>query len=384
MDATASVQDQELGLMNGRGYPMDEPNDSLNCAKQSNEPDQAAPEAASSEKEAAEPVEPQPELLQAECAATGERKASVEGPVNPLIEPPSPGPDNSDTEEKPKMTAVSRLIAKLGGKRRAAIMVCVAAAVILFLPSIVPQLFCNHDSWKDATCTEPRTCESCGKTDGQPLGHDWTDATCTEPKTCARCKTTEGQPLGHEPAEWTKETDYVNATSREVQKCDWCGEVVNTRSETKMTTFVGDGAFTISPKDFIERLNEEFSSLPGYSTMSADYELGSGGIALDLRIKKGSKSVGVGGFYADSSTQLLFSYFDAENSFKNIVMYFGDSSEYTAATAVATIQAIDPSLSFSDAKEVASDCAGKVIVNNGVTYAVLNSGDGYWLSARID
>ena len=65
-------------------------------------------------------------------------------------------------------------------------------------------------------------------------------------------------------------------------------------------------------------------------------------------------------------------------------MYFGDSPEYAAATAVATIQAIDPSLSFSDAKDVASDCAGKVIVNNGITYAVLHSGDGYWLSARID
>lgn len=380
----ASAQDLELEINDGRGCPMDEPNDSLNCAKQSNEPDQTALEASSDEEKKTARTESQSALPQTECIAGGEGKAPSDGPVNPLVESPSPGPNNSNTEEKPKVAAASRLITMLGGKRRAAITICVAAAVIIFLPSIFPQLFCNHDSWKDATCTEPRTCESCGKTDGQPLGHDWSDATCTEPKTCARCEATEGEPLGYEPAEWTEEADYVNATLREVQKCGRCGEVVNTRSETKMTTFVGDGVFTISPKGFVERLNEEFSDLPGYSTMSADYELGDSGISLDLRIKKGSTSVGVGGFYADSSTQLLFSYFDAENSFKNIVMYFGDSSEYAAATAVATIQAIDPSLSFSDAKDVASDCAGKVIVNNGVAYAVLHSGDGYWLSARID
>lgn len=363
---------------------MGEPNDSLSYSKQNNESNQAVPGLTFDEEETAGRTESQSKFFQTECTAGDERESPVDGPVNPLVEPPSPCPKKPDSEEKPKGAGVSRLISKFGGGRRAATMACVAVAVFVFLPSIFPQLFCSHDSWKDATCTEPRTCESCGKTDGEPLGHDWSDATCTEPKTCARCGVTEGEPLGHEPAEWTEKADYVNATSREVQKCDRCGEVVNTRNETKMTTFVGDGTFTISPKDFIKRLNEKFSGLPGYSTMSADYELGGSGISLDLRIKKGSKSVGVGGFYADSSTQLLFSYFDEENSFKNIVMYFGDSSEYAAATAVATIQAIDPSLSFSDAKDVASDCAGKVIVNNGVTYAVLHSGDGYWLSARID
>lgn len=363
---------------------MDEPNDSPNCSKHDNGPGQAAPGMISDDEETAERTEPQPALFQTESTAGDECEAPVDGPVNPLTESPSLGTKKSDSEEQSKGVAASHLIAKHGGKKRAAIMACAAVVVFLFLPAIFPQLFCNHDSWKDATCTEPRTCESCGKTDGQPLGHDWSDATCTEPKTCARCGVTEGEPLGHEPAEWTEEADYVNATSREVQKCDRCGEVVNTRNETKMTTFVGDGTFTISPKDFIKRLNEKFSGLPGYSTMSADYELGGSGISLDLRIKKGSESVGVGGFYADSSTQLLFSYFDEENSFKNIVMYFGDSPEYAAAAAVATTQAIDPSLSFSDAKDVASDCAGKVIVNNCVTYAVLHSGDGYWLSARID
>lgn len=102
----------------------------------------------------------------------------------------------------------------------------------------------GHD-WKDATCTEPKTCERCEVTEGEalghdfskklvattalaqkadcvngdlyyysckacgelgtdtfeignPLGHDMQAATCTEPSTCSRCPHTEGEALGHE------------------------------------------------------------------------------------------------------------------------------------------------------------------------------------------
>ncbi len=47
-----------------------------------------------------------------------------------------------------------------------------------------------------ATCTEPETC-SCGLTQGEALGHDWADATCVLPKTCKTCGDTDGKPLGH-------------------------------------------------------------------------------------------------------------------------------------------------------------------------------------------
>lgn len=30
---------------------------------------------------------------------------------------------------------------------------------------------CAH-KWKEATCTEPKTCVYCGMTEGEPLGHD--------------------------------------------------------------------------------------------------------------------------------------------------------------------------------------------------------------------
>lgn len=55
----------------------------------------------------------------------------------------------------------------------------------------------DHD-YADATCTTPKTCKTCGATEGEALGHDWADATCTTPKTCKTCKTTEGEALGHQ------------------------------------------------------------------------------------------------------------------------------------------------------------------------------------------
>ena len=41
--------------------------------------------------------------------------------------------------------------------------------------------------WKEATCTEPKTCEECGETEGKPLGHDWKKETSGASRACARC-----------------------------------------------------------------------------------------------------------------------------------------------------------------------------------------------------
>ena len=73
---------------------------------------------------------------------------------------------------------------------------------------------CDHD-WRSATCVEPRTCDECGETKGQPLGHDWVPATCGAPKTCANCGETQGQALVHS---WTE------ATCAAPKTCTNCGQ----------------------------------------------------------------------------------------------------------------------------------------------------------------
>ena len=73
---------------------------------------------------------------------------------------------------------------------------------------------CVFHDWQEATCSAPRTCTKCGKTEGEPLGHTWTDATCTEAKTCSVCGETEGKPLGH---------TWIDASCTEPKTCSVCG-----------------------------------------------------------------------------------------------------------------------------------------------------------------
>ena len=66
--------------------------------------------------------------------------------------------------------------------------------------------------WEDATCTEPKTCKTCGATEGEALGHDWKDATTEAPKTCSRCGATEGEKLPTEtkPKKSCKKTSLAS------------------------------------------------------------------------------------------------------------------------------------------------------------------------------
>ena len=57
---------------------------------------------------------------------------------------------------------------------------------------------------REATCTKDGeityTCNTCGDTYTESIKaeHEWKNATCTEPKTCKKCKKTSGSALGHD------------------------------------------------------------------------------------------------------------------------------------------------------------------------------------------
>ena len=69
-------------------------------------------------------------------------------------------------------------------------------------------------TWVDATCTAPKTCASCGATEGNTADHNWNAATCTAPKTCTTCGTTEGNAAGH---------NWKDATCSDPKTCTICG-----------------------------------------------------------------------------------------------------------------------------------------------------------------
>ena len=106
------------------------------------------------------------------------------------------------------------LLAGIVSKYRSAGRTIITA--LIFSALLTALTGCGHEhKWAEATCTEPKTCTECGKTEGEPLGHKWKEATCTEAKTCSVCGETEGEPLGHK---------WKEATCTEAKTCSVCGE----------------------------------------------------------------------------------------------------------------------------------------------------------------
>ena len=75
---------------------------------------------------------------------------------------------------------------------------------------------CLSHEWVEASCTTPRTCSKCEKTEGDTLEHQWKEATCQKPKTCTGCDATEGAAKGH---------TLVEANYQVGEHCADCSEV---------------------------------------------------------------------------------------------------------------------------------------------------------------
>lgn len=98
------------------------------------------------------------------------------------------------------------------------IIIWAVASVLLLVVVFVlltnwKKIFHRH-TWVEATCEAASYCESCGKTEGEPLGHSFNAATCELPSTCERCGLTEGEALGHV---------YEEAPCGEKMRCSRCG-----------------------------------------------------------------------------------------------------------------------------------------------------------------
>ncbi len=100
---------------------------------------------------------------------------------------------------------------------------CSVCGEIIVAQTVVGEL---EHSWKDSTCTAPKTCSVCGTTEGNATGHSWKDATCKAPKTCSTCGTTTGKKAAH------VYDDKVDGT------CNACGiHRENTEKRTVMNMF---------------------------------------------------------------------------------------------------------------------------------------------------
>ena len=118
---------------------------------------------------------------------------------------------------------------------------------IIFLITVIILLLaaCGHThTWKEATCTAPKTCSDCGETEGDPSGHDWIQANCTEAKKCSVCGKSEGEPLGHTVENW--ETIKEPSCTAEGEKSGICSKCDSTVSEPIPKTEHTPGEWVIS------------------------------------------------------------------------------------------------------------------------------------------
>ena len=113
------------------------------------------------------------------------------------------------------------------------------------ISGMIPAPECEH-SWKDATCTAPKTCTACGETEGEALGHaeeevpgkapTCTEAGYTEGKICSVCNEVT---LAQEeiPAAHTEETVAGKAPTcseaglTDGKKCSVCDEILVNQEE---------------------------------------------------------------------------------------------------------------------------------------------------------
>lgn len=104
-------------------------------------------------------------------------------------------------------------------------------ATVMVLFCVAMTGCCLKHEFAEATCTEPKTCVKCGKTEGEALGHEWSEATCTKPKTCSACGATEGAALGHKiEVEAGKEATCTEDGLTEGSYCTVCGEVLTAQT----------------------------------------------------------------------------------------------------------------------------------------------------------
>lgn len=268
---------------------------------------------------------------------------------------------------------------------------------LLSLALLLTGCQCEHE-WEEATCTTPKSCVKCGETEGEALGHNWQnatcqtpetcsrceetrgtvvdhtwlDATCTNPKTCSFCGLTEGQALGHQERDWeVVETDMVKATEVLKKYCAVCNTQLD-RKVRDIDTLHDTYHFLMTPQEFTTRLSNELQSVADSNLLAISGASG-GDFACGIFTDNSAEKAGILLFVGDGDSI-------AEHQ-KNDVCFDGglgavQGSDNTAICLLSLLQACDPSLSFSDAKDIGTEILLKgELTKNGITYIVSVTGD---------
>ena len=215
-------------------------------------------------------------------------------------------------------------------------------------------LVCAHKEWSEPTCTDPKTCVKCGKAEGQPLGHDW---------------------------QWEKDIDFSAAELVETEKCTVC-DVVSDSRRSPANSFVSDGKFLFSPKDFFGMYQTRMSEDSLVLSDRSNSDLLGYMIYDDAGSSVGAVTFSFDGEMADPTYEKKGN----ADYFISVCVVGADSTSllYAVDLLFALIDVCDPSLDSDDVQNVASklvDNDGQV-VKNGIGYSLEFDEDATWLYAQ--
>jgi len=214
--------------------------------------------------------------------------------------------------------------------------------------------------WEAATCTEPKTCAICGQQEGETADHVWQEATCTEPKICTQCSATEGEALGHTEGEWveTQEASLIEGGTEEL-RCSVCEEGLDTRRTEKKDPEVEGIAFNFTDEELIEWINDSLDSVQIEEEKVEGMELEKGRTAYVIE-REGK--VGV--------LMLAHGNDQEDGNVSAIMIYFEESKETALAIAAVLGEAIDSR--FTAQTGALKVMGGDIYVNGGMVLAFID------------
>lgn len=218
---------------------------------------------------------------------------------------------------------------------------------------------------------------------GYSCKHLWKDATCTEPKTCSKCGETEGEALGHTLGNWEDgEVDYISAVKQKILCCSVCGEVLESREE-ELFSLAHDGKFDFNVEEFTQRLENQLSyvseELDTISYMTQYMTDASGNVTCRVFDSTGEKKM------ADIQfSEGMFSFFydveklkDSKSTFSSFgCTYYTSDVEKVGGIMIGIMMTCDPSLSYMSALLAASDLCNNFYEEKDDIWYLLNYKNG--------
>lgn len=136
--------------------------------------------------------------------------------------------------------------------------------------------------WKEATCSTPKTCKTCGETEGVALGHKWKDYTCT---VCGTVDTTKkDKAKGNEAVKLLSYTnDACDVMSIAISKA-WhfsIYEYKNYYTRSNDATLTDFAKYIGLKKDIVKKGVDSYFKKHGYDTKNYVVCLGVSNIAVN-------------------------------------------------------------------------------------------------------